>query len=193
MFGERRPRAIVLEGLDGCGKSTLLPLLARATGAVVIATPPIEWRAFRAQLDSSVADSPRARAALYAATVLLASDRARAALAVGRSVVIDRYWLSTLAYNEVDGLAPLETGLVRPDVTAFLDVPTDERARRLCARGAGATPEDVRTLDPAFAFRLRELYLRLADHPLAGRMLIMDAAGRQPSELADLVLREAWA
>lgn len=176
-------RLIVVEGLDGTGKSTLAGALARHLGAELLRTPPAELATVRSSIDAALDQSPVARQLFYAATVVLASDRARSLLAEGRSVVVDRYWFSTLAYASVRAdavdLAFMDGGLRRPDVTVYLHVDEATRWERVLTRGA--TPADRRSLTTGSL--LASKYDALLATPFAGRVLRVDTTSASAGEV----------
>ena len=134
-----RPLCVVVEGLDGSGKSTLVRRLADELGAEMLSTSAAVTPDVRRAFDEEHGTRGMTRQLFYAYMVSLTSDRARELLRRGRSVVIDRYWSSTLAYpraiEERRFSAPeVERHLVRPDVTVFLDVDRDTRHRRMTSR-----------------------------------------------------------
>ncbi len=182
---------LVVEGLDGTGKSTLAAALAAHLGAALLRTPSNELGAVRPVVDAAFAASPVATQLFYGATVVHASDRARALLAQGTPVVIDRYWLSTLVYAacrdaHVD-LGPVEPVLLRPDLTVFVDADERVRRARLAARGMTAADRDSVAQREA----LRARYLEgLSTCALAGRVLRIDSTRATPDELVARVLAE---
>ena len=113
----KKPIFVAIEGLDGSGKSTLARRLAQHLDAEPLTTPmstlPSEARQ---AAESMCADDPLARMLFYASTVAAASQHVRKTLAGGRSVIVDRYWLSTLTYHRVLGapawLSEVEASLV---------------------------------------------------------------------------------
>ncbi len=185
------PAFIAVEGLDGSGKSTLTEHLARSLGAELHTTPNAQLRSLRPDILEGLADSPVARQAFYLATVAHASDHIRRSLQRGRSVVLDRYLLSTMVYAAQRGeflrWPALEDWLLPPDLTVFLDLPLQVRERRLAQRGLSAA--DVETLDPAFDAGLRAGYRRWAVHSAVGRFLHLELTGHEsPGAIARRVL-----
>lgn len=169
-------RLLVLEGLDGVGKTTLAAALAERIGAVQIATPDAALRGARKEIESVYQNSPEAIHLFYASSVLHAGERAGAEIAAGRDVVVDRYWLSTWAYNRPHGstLRLGEVGSrVRPaDITFLLTAEHRERCRRLRARGAGS--RDVETFDPAVAARIERRLRKGLRARVAGKGVVVD-------------------
>lgn len=165
------PAVIVLEGLDGVGKSTTARRLADLLDAELLATPGADLEPARSFLEPHLDAHPEARMLWYAATVVRASDRLRALRQAGRAAVVDRYFLSTLAYAELRGaslrLAEVERCLVPPHLTVYLHAPRAAREARMRTRSTN-TVEDHRTLDPALDARLDDAFRRLGDRPIAG-------------------------
>lgn len=141
---------IVIEGLDGCGKTTQTELLAetlRAEGRRVYVTrEPTDsdcGKLLRAVLGGKVA------ADNYEMTVLFSADRLwhnlsaggiRERLADGETVICDRYYYSTLAYQGLDGnlgdcirMNPGCENITKPDVCVFLEADADVCLGRITA------------------------------------------------------------
>lgn len=183
------PLLIAAEGLDGSGKTTFSTLLATKLGAVWLTTPSPELREVRDRVLEGLGNDPLAVELLYAATVQAASARAAELLAEGRSVVIDRYWLSTVVYArqrpDFAELREVEDRLLPADLTVWIDVPLAVRRER--ALGRGVSGADLETFDPARDAALRRGYLAASGRPIVGRMLRLD--GRQaPADLVAAVV-----
>ncbi len=143
-------KLIVLEGLDGAGTTTqaqcLGDYLRERVGAVAVTFEPTDGpagRLIRRILTHQDAVHPRALAALFVADRLdhlYGAQGVAAQLRAGVWVVMDRYYLSSLAYqsltladHEVSWLYDMHAPCIAPDVTFFLDVPARvclERIRR---------------------------------------------------------------
>lgn len=157
---------ITVEGIDGCGKSTQAALLARAlelAGHDVL----------RLREPGGVAISEKIRAILLDPAndemgdvcELLLYEAARAqlvhqviapALAAGRTVVCDRFYDSTTAYQAfADGLDlavvrqanALAVGDCRPDLTFVFDLPVEEALLRRFGRGEAADRLELKGVD----------------------------------------------
>jgi len=143
---------VVLEGPEGAGKSTLAAGLAtrmRAAGVepVVVREPggtPAAELARQAVLNPSYLVGPIAELLFYlAARADLVDQVVRPALAVGRTVLSDRFSLSTEAYQIagrgldrtlVLGANAAATGGLAPDLTLIVDLdPEIGRARQVAA------------------------------------------------------------
>lgn len=192
MITAESPRFIAVEGLDGCGKSTFARQLAVALGADLLQTPLNLDPAVRTAMEAHCARSPLARMMFYGATVVAAAVVIRDALATGRSVVVDRYWLSTVVYHRVMGSAcaldEIADVLPIPDFTAFLHAPLEVRSQRI--RGRGLTTEADRwSLQPEPSARIEALYRELGRRPIAGRFVELDTSERTPGELVSAFSR----
>ncbi len=143
---------VVLEGPEAAGKSTLArglatrmeadgvqPILVHEPGGTSVA------QALRHELLDAAREFTPAMELLYMVTARadLVSKVIRPALAQGKTVISDRYDLSTTAYQGAGRGVPLDhlswvnaaaTGGLVPDLTLVLDVdPTSARQRQLLA------------------------------------------------------------
>lgn len=184
----KRGRLLTFEGLDGSGKSTQCARLAREleqAGHTIVATrEPTdgEWgRRIRAMARSGDTVAPAEELRWFV------EDRREhvreviePGLASGATVLCDRYYHSTVAYQGARGLDPwqlladAERGFPRPDVTLLFALPVDEGLARIAARGG--TPEP--------AFEQRDFQLRVGEvfDALAARcdeIVRIDAAGSE--------------
>lgn len=183
-----RPVFVALEGLDGTGKSTLAKLLAEALGAPLLRTPPGELASVRPAIDHALVESPVATQLFYAGTVALASLRVQEHLAAGRSVVVDRYWASTMAYGacraqHVD-LAGVAATLTPASLTVYLTVDEEARRERLAHRACTAADRD----SLAQRERLAAAYERALAGPWSGPVMRLDTTRRSPARCVDAVL-----
>ena len=157
---------IVIDGPDGSGKSTLAAVLASRLGAHLTREP--FYEATRELLFPDSGADPAESA------IAMAHDRHQhmrrevgPALALGATVVCDRYVLSTLVYqhealaslpNRDAILSFLTMGAREPDLTIVVDVPPSI-AR---ARQAGKLRDRFED-DPGLQQRVRQRYLGLAE------------------------------
>jgi len=170
---------IVLEGIDGVGKTTQVALLAEWLRAIEVphltvrepgGTPLGE--AIRALVlgHPELEVGPRSEMFLIlAARAALVGDVLRPALGEGRTVIADRFALSTLAYQgygrgidigQVRRAVEVATDGLSPDLCIVLDLPLAEaQARR---DGGGDAPDRIEQEGEAFRVAVRNGYLALA-------------------------------
>jgi dTMP kinase len=187
---------ITIEGIDGAGKTTLAAALADALGATLLREPggvELSERIRELVKDPQLEVDPRAEALLYAAArAQLVAERLRPLLRDGRTVVLDRFVDSSLAYqgaarrlgiDAVRAINDFGTGGLRPDATLLLRIdPRTGRARQ----GVRGEAEDRLEREPeAFFAAIAAAYDELAGRE-PDRFLVIDAS-RPPGE----VLRQA--
>lgn len=191
---------IVVEGPEGAGKSTLAAALAerlRQAGADLVpvrepgGTVPAEL-ARQALLDpSSNLDPETELLFVTAARAHLVQAVIRPALEAGRTVLSDRYDLSTMAYQAAGRGLPADvvrtvnhaaTRGLTPDLTLVLDVPPAEGRRRQLAMGKGT--DRFEREDAAFHERVRAAYQAARGEGIVH----IDASAPPP-----VVLEAAWA
>ncbi len=145
----KRGWLIAFEGVDGCGKSTHLALLAAALRAAGL--DPLETREptagawgqrIRAMARSGEAVAPEEELRWFVEDRREHVARTVApALAAGRVVLTDRYFLSTVCYQGARGLDPArlleqaEAEFPLPDLALLFEIDPDEGLRRTRARG----------------------------------------------------------
>ncbi|MFM2619593.1 deoxynucleoside kinase [Vibrio alginolyticus] len=172
---------IVIEGLDGSGKSTVSKHLAEKLNAKLLTTPGAGFKEVRKQLDTVFEHNPKARQLFYMATVLNVASEAQRFIDSGQNVVVDRYWLSTQVYHhwmsngQCYTLDEVESELLAPDLTVYLDLPVDERIARINNRNY-YTREDKQTLTEQANDGLRSLYIGTCDGKPVGKWLMVDAS-----------------
>jgi dTMP kinase len=189
---------IVLEGSEGAGKTTQVRLLTerlRAAGETVLplrepgGTPLGD--AIRALLlDPSQHVSPATEALLFMASrAQLVRDEIDPALDRGVVVLMDRFFLSTYAY-QIDGRGLPEEGIrsanslaisgLVPDLTIVLAIPAAEGMARAVARAA---QDRIEQSGDKFHDRVERAFARFADgdwqrmHPECGPVVMVDGRG----------------
>jgi dTMP kinase len=190
---------LVVEGTEGAGKSTLAMGLAakfRAAGTepVLVREPggtPVAERIRSLLLDPEHPIGPVSELFLFlAARADLVARVIRPALAAGRTVLADRFQLSTEAYQcggrGVDPSLFLQanraaTGGLGPDLTLVLDLPAEIGFGRIRASGQGL--DRIEQAGAEFHARVAEVFRRAA----GPGVIHLDASG--PSEQ---VLLSAW-
>jgi dTMP kinase len=149
-----RGRLVVFEGIDGCGKSTQLQLLAeslRARGVDPLVTKePTDGpfgRRIRAMARSGERVAPAEELRWFVEDRREhAAQELRPALAAGRLILCDRYYLSTVAYQGARGfdpaqlLAEAEAEFPLPDLALLFEIAPAEGLARVAARGGVAEP-----------------------------------------------------
>jgi dTMP kinase len=139
-------RFITLEGIDGAGKSTHIAALAerlRNTGATVVCTrepggTPLAERIRDLVLHSKM-DGHTEALLVFAARRDHIREVIAPALALGHTVISDRFTDATFAYQGAGGAVPLSflnrlesdvQGQLRPDLTIIFDLPAERAAQR---------------------------------------------------------------
>ncbi len=191
---------VVLEGAEGVGKSTQLRRLAArvsATGLTVTTVREPGGTAIgdevrRLLLDSPHVITPRAEALLFMASrAQLIEQVILPALSAGHVVLTDRFFLSTYAY-QVAGRGLEQAGVtaannfatagLTPDITILLDLPPDEGASRMAARGGA---DRVELAGDDFHARVRQAFQAYASevwqdtHPECGPIALVNALGTE--------------
>jgi dTMP kinase len=189
-------RLIALEGPEGVGKTTqlrrLVAHLERAGVPVLALREPggtDAGDAIRDLLLHSAHDlAPAAEALLFMASrAELVARAVRPALARGTVVLLDRFFLSTYAYQvagrglpeeEVRAANQLAVGGLVPDLTLLLDSPHgQERVGRRPVR------DRIERSGEEFHETVQEAFRRFADagwqraHPECGNVVLVDAGG----------------
>jgi dTMP kinase len=134
---------IAIEGLDGCGSTTQLHMLAEHLGNVHTTAEPSRGPVgllIRQALRHEVPLSDAILPTLFAADRLDHLEREiEPALALGKVVITDRYYGSSLAYQSLiaplDKVAALNADFRSPDLTLFLDISPENALERIEARG----------------------------------------------------------
>ena len=206
---------IVFEGPEGAGKSTQLRLLAEwlaAAGRRVIAVrepggTPLGDQIRRLLLDPASDIVPRAEGLLFMASRAQLVEREIApALERGDTVLVDRFFLSTYAYQVAGRQLPhegvsaanqLAVGGLRPSLTILLLLPVEEGLGRAASRGAHDRMEQN---DRAFHTRVASAFAEYAsaawqeDHPEAGPIVSVDARGSVEEVFARVraAVEERW-
>lgn len=162
---------IVLEGIDGSGKSTLAAwLAARLNGTgndAVLRREPTDGPAGREL--RRIINEGRKGIAPEVETALFIEDRRQHVAAgigpdleAGRVVVLDRYYLSTAAYQGALGMDPEaimaenESFAPRPDLALLLDLPVSTALERITLGRGGQRSAFEKE---AYLEQVRELFI----------------------------------
>lgn len=191
---------IVLEGTEGVGKTTQLGRLAAwlerdGIACVTLREPggTIVGEAIRGLLlDPNTAPSGSAEALLFLASrAQLVADAIRPALALGLVVLLDRFFLSTYAYqvagrgldeDQVMKANQLAVGGLVPDLTIVLRLDVATGLARAAKRGE---KDRMELADAGFHQRVSAAFDLFASeswqqtHPHCGRIMEIDAHGSE--------------
>jgi dTMP kinase len=194
-------RLIVFEGGEGSGKSTQLRLLADALAATGVAHRCLrepggtelgnEVRHLVLERDWRVV--PRAEALLFMASrAQLVEREIRPAMERGEHVLLDRFFLSTYAYQigghglpeaDVRAANSLATGGLVPDVTLLLTYPVTAGLARAAQRSSAH--DRIEWMGEAFHTRVAESVSAFASpdgqrmHPEFGPIVSIEAVGSE--------------
>lgn len=186
-----RGRFIVLEGIDGAGKSTLARSLAERlsdSADVVLTAEPSEGYVGDALRRAGGEEShPLLESLLFVADRAHHTHAIEGWLEEGMTVICDRYYASTLAYQTAslgEGMRPWLRELndkvaIKPDLTLLLDIDPDGGMGRVNSRGESSKFEKTEYLR-----EVRRQYLRLAEED---GFRVIDAS-RRPEEVLDEAL-----
>lgn len=184
-----RGRLVVFEGVDGSGKSTQLRLLAahlRTRGFDPVVTHEPTGGAFgqriRAMARSGERVAPEEELRWFF------EDRREhvagvigPALAAGRLVLSDRYYLSTVAYQGARGLDPqriladAEREFPAPDLALVFEIEPVRGLERVAARGGSAEP----AFEEAVFLARADAIFRSIERPYVARI----AADAEPARV----------
>jgi dTMP kinase len=193
---------IVLEGPEGAGKTTQVRLLAEwlaaagASGKNVFAFrepggTPLGDEIRKILLEHPASDiAPRAESLLFMASrAQLVERQIMSRLSEGCFVLLDRFFLSTYAYqvagrglphDQVVAANRLATADLRPDVTVLLALPVKEGMARITKRG---THDRIERAEAEFHDRVGHAFAEFATrewqvaHPEAGPVVTVDGTG----------------
>lgn len=206
---------VVFEGAEGAGKSTQLRLLADWLGArgsdVVAVREPggtiVGDEIRRVLLDPESDIVPRAEALLFMASrAQLVERQVRPALDSGTVVLVDRFFLSTYAYqgagrglseNDLRTANAIATNGLVPDLTLLLTIPVSEGLSRAMQRGEHDRMERA---ELAFHERVALAFERFAtpewqrEHPECGPIVLIEGGGAEGAVFERVLetLRARW-
>jgi dTMP kinase len=194
---------IVLEGAEGAGKTTQVRLLAerlRSTGLEVITLREPGGTSLGDSIRTILLDTPgdvapEAEALLFMASrAQLVRDEIDPALERGVVVVMDRFFLSTYAYqihgrgldeSRVRASNTLATRGRVPDLNIVLAIPAEEGLARASGRGGH---DRIERSGSEFHSRVEDAFAMVAhsdwqrEHPECGRIAVVDGRG-SPDEV----------
>lgn len=204
---------IVIEGLDGAGKSTQVrmiqaELLRRGIESEYLHFPRYDAPIYgeliakflRGDLGSLDSVDPYLVALLYAGDRMDASVIIKGWLESGKTVIVDRYVYSNIAYQCAkvscaikrealsDWIFDLEyshNGIMRPDATLFLDVPFSFTVKNLTEERAGDERDylngkkDIHEASLDLQQRVRGMYLEQATKDSTFKVINCEGDGGQ--------------
>ncbi len=203
-----RGQLVVFEGGEGAGKSTQLQRLsARLTRSHIAHAlhrepggTPVGDRIREILLHSDLPLAPETEASLFVASrAQLVATVVKPALAAGQHILLDRFLLSSYAYqiygrglpsSDVRAANALATAGVVPDLTILLRVSVAEGLSRAAKRGQADRFERA---DRGFHDRVAAAFDAFAapawqqQHPECGKIVAVDAAG-SPEEVEQRVI-----
>jgi dTMP kinase len=208
-------RLIVLEGAEGVGKSTQHRLLMgrlaeRGDDVVAFREPggtPVGDVIRQLLLDPASDIVPTAEALLYMSSrAQLVEREIKPALARGATVILDRFFLATYAYqgwgrglpaDELYAANRMAAAGVVPDLTILLSLPVKEGLDRAARRGGHDRMERV---EIAFHERVASAFATFLDpawqagHPECGPIVFVDASGTEAQVFDRLLatLSQRW-
>ena len=209
-------RLIVFEGGEGSGKSTQLRRLSGTLAAhgvphLCLREPggtPLGTEVRRLLLDPASDIAPRAEALLFMASrAQLVEREIRPALERGEFVLLDRFFLSTYAYQiaghglpdmEVSSANRFATGGLVPDLTLLLSYPVADGLARAADRPAAH--DRMEAMGERFHQRVAAAFDTFAEpawqtaHPECGPIVQIDARGSQQEVSAHVLqtLASLW-
>jgi dTMP kinase len=196
---------IVFEGPEGAGKSTQISRLAERltqSGRQVVQLrepggTPVGDQIRAALLQGAGDMTPAAESLLFMASrAELIERQVKPALAAGKTVLLDRFFLSTYAYQAAGRGLPLDQIVaanrlaiadVRPDLTLIFMLSASEGLARATKRGA---KDRMERADAGFHERVVAAFGEYAKpewqraHPEAGPIVAIDATGSESDVFA---------
>jgi dTMP kinase len=193
-----RGKLIVFEGAEGAGKTTQIRLVAERLAAsgipsVAVREPggtPVgdDIRQILLHAEREITDATEALLFMASRAELIARE-IEPSLKKGQTVLLDRFFLSTYAYQIVGrGLSEpdiraanrLATRSLVPDITILLEVSAAEGLRRADARGAR---DRIERAEQGFHERIGKAFSEFANqswqhsHPECGPIKLIDGTG----------------
>jgi dTMP kinase len=191
-------KLLVFEGAEGAGKTTQIRLLAEhmttaGVACVAVREPggtPVGDAIREILLDPERQITAPTEALLFMASrAELIAREIRPSLEEGKAVLLDRFFLSTYAYQivgrglpeeEVRAANRLATAGLVPDLTLLIDIAPSKGLQRADARG---TRDRMERADDDFHRRVAEAFRSFADpawqrsHPECGPIKLIDGNG----------------
>ncbi len=174
------PIFIVFEGIDGAGKTSVIAktkeFLEGAGHCVTVTREPTDGDIGKfVEMNDSL--SPEAEALLFTADRACHTDMIRKWMSEGRSVISDRYYASTLAYQSASGmdigwLSSINSKVItEPNMTILLDLDPEISLERVGKRGEKSRFEKL-----GYLRKVRSAYLDVAKEK---GFIVIDASGTE--------------
>lgn len=177
------PRFIVFEGLDGAGKTTQIELLRAHLESlgqkVSVSAEPTDYesgRALRAALSGKVPKTPAEMAVMFTTDRIAHNQNQEsgieALLSRGYTVISDRYYYSSLAYQgpltDYEWVKHMNLDcpeIRKPDLCIFLDLSPEESMRRITRNRAAEEREIYENLERLTEVReaFRRAFMKLTE------------------------------
>lgn len=156
---------IVFEGIDGSGKSTLTEELKKSIELLYVTCEPTDSEiGLLARKVAYQESSPYHELFLYLADRAEHTVRIKEKMDSGYTVLCDRYWGSTAAYQAAHGVIDMRylveiqmPFVLEADVTILFDLPVEDALKRISGRDDTSKYERMNFLE-----KVRENYLKLA-------------------------------
>ncbi len=179
-------RIVVIDGIDGAGGETQSKLLLKflkdkGIPAVKLTYPDYSGpigRLLHEYLHKKFELSPEMQFLLYSADYVKDQEKIKKLLKEGKTVICDRYFTSTLAYQGLRGF-PLEKalkfarmfGIRKPDIVIFLRISPETSIKRKYREKKSL---DRNESDKAFLGRVSRFYEGLIEKQVFGKWVALD-------------------
>lgn len=154
-------------------------------GAVYQSTPPPAYLERRREIDTNATDFERYL--FYLEGVVSASAELVRLKAEGKTVLLDRYWMTTVAYRRANGV-PADRAhfgdIIEPDVVVYLEVSPEVRQQRMMLRKLSVGDKRDLSVMPAVLQEYEQLLLGVKN------LIRIDTSLLTQDQVASLVLRE---
>jgi dTMP kinase len=154
---------IVFEGIDGCGKDTQIKLLKEKLGCTVFKYPTGSNKMLNDYLEKKISPDPKALFLTFLSDIAEDQANVEKALSEGKTVVLDRYVFSTIAY-EVNGIDYIHgkqivegVGYLKPDLVILLDIDSKTSQERKRKQKELDRYEE----NPVYLEKVRKTFIRL--------------------------------
>jgi len=154
---------IVFEGIDGCGKETQIKLLTEKLGCTVFKYPTKGNQVINDYLAKKISPDPKALFLTFLSDIAEDQKNVKKALDSGKTVILDRYVFSTIAY-EIDGIDYARGKRIvesiefqKPDLVILLDIDSKTSQERKRKQKELDRYEE----DPQYLDKVRANFIRL--------------------------------